>query len=127
MVPLRGGHRREDLPFERKTPGGCSDSADRRPPGYRGCESKRGDDRCAQGNKHGSSVFVHSNQITGARKTHGENPQAPAAATNPDPLLSQSRSVSPGVVLPETHPQVFVSWRWHPRGCVCPKKASCSR
>ena len=36
VVPLRGGDRREDLPFERKTPGGCSDSAYRRPPGYRG-------------------------------------------------------------------------------------------
>src|ERR1022692_4925801 len=31
VVPLRGGDRREDLPFERKTPGGCSDSAYRRP------------------------------------------------------------------------------------------------
>ena len=36
VVPLRGGDRREDLPFERKTPGGCSDSAYRRPPEYRG-------------------------------------------------------------------------------------------
>jgi hypothetical protein len=36
VVPLRGGDRREDLPFERKTPGGCSDSAYRRPTGYRG-------------------------------------------------------------------------------------------
>ena len=26
----------KDLPFERKTPGGCSDSAYRRPSGYRG-------------------------------------------------------------------------------------------
>ena len=31
VVPLRGGDRREDLPFERKTLGGCSDSAHRRP------------------------------------------------------------------------------------------------
>jgi hypothetical protein len=36
VVPLRGGDRREELPFERKTPGGCSDSGHRRPTGYRG-------------------------------------------------------------------------------------------
>ena len=34
-----------------------------------------------QSNKHCSYVFVDSNQITGGRKTHGDNPQAPAAAT----------------------------------------------
>ena len=34
--PLRGGDRREDLPFERIIAGGCSDSVDRRPTGYRG-------------------------------------------------------------------------------------------
>src|ERR1039458_984475 len=67
VVPLRGGDRREDLPFERIIPGGLSDSSYCRPPGYRGCESKRGDDRCAQGNKHGSYVFVGSNQVTGGR------------------------------------------------------------
>src|SRR5664279_2933978 len=37
VVPLRGGDRREELPFERIIPGGCSDSAYRRPHGYRGC------------------------------------------------------------------------------------------
>ena len=36
VVPLRGGDRREDLPFERIIAGGCSDSAYRRPTGYRG-------------------------------------------------------------------------------------------
>src|ERR1035437_9408618 len=77
VVPLRGGDRREDLPFERKTPGGCSDSSYRRPPGFRGCESKRGDDRCAKGNKHCSYVFVDSNQITGGRKTHGDKSAKP--------------------------------------------------
>src|ERR1017187_6386182 len=82
VVPLRGGDRREDPPFERIIPGGCSDSAYRRPPGYRGCGSKRGDARCAQGNKHCSYVFVDSNQIMGGRNTHGKHPQAPAAATN---------------------------------------------
>ena len=36
VVPLRGGDRREDLPFERINASGCSDSAYRRPTGYRG-------------------------------------------------------------------------------------------
>src|ERR1035441_3485041 len=88
VVPLRGGDRREDLPFERKTPGGCSYSSYRRPPGFRGCESKRGDDRCAKGNKHCSYVFVDSTQITGGRNTHGDKsaePRPPQRTLN-DPL-----------------------------------------
>jgi hypothetical protein len=92
-VPLRGGDRREDLPFERKTLRGCSDSAYRRPLEFRGCESKRRDARCAQGHKHCSYVLVDSFQITGGRTTPGKHPVAPAAATNLR-LPSQSRSVS---------------------------------
>ena len=65
--PIWQERRREDLPFERKTFRGCSDSVYRRPPEYRGGESKRGDARCAQGNKHCSYVFVDSNRITGGR------------------------------------------------------------
>ena len=99
VVPLRGGDRREDLPFERIIPGGCSDSVDRRPTGYRGCESKRGDARCAQGNKHGSYVFVDSSQITGGRTTPGKHPVAPAAATfQKDSLCKPEVSLNPSGV-----------------------------
>ena len=35
----------------------------------------------SQGNKHGSYVFVDSNQVTGGRNTPGKHPLAPAAAT----------------------------------------------
>src|ERR1019366_9251819 len=72
----------------------CSDSAYRRPIGDRGCESKRGDARCAQGNKHCSYVFVDSSQITGGRNTPGKNPQAPARRNVSERPSRQAESVS---------------------------------
>ena len=54
------------------------------------------DDRCAQGNKHGSYVFVDSNQVTGGRNTRGKHPLAPAAATFSRTLpLSSPKCLSP--------------------------------
>ena len=80
------------------------------------------DDRCAQGNKHGSYVFVDSNQVTGGRNTPGKHPLAPAAATFSRTLPSQARSVSPSVFSPETSPQLVdsSSWRSHQTSTVAP-------
>src|ERR1039458_9580608 len=57
VVPLRGGDRREDLPFERKTPGGCSDSAYRRPLDTEVENRHEGTLDVAQGHKHCAYVF----------------------------------------------------------------------